>query len=619
VDKREKGTDKWIRCNMNTLLATSYNIPNLIENQEYEFRVFAENEAGLSEPSAASKTIKIKDPNAAILPDISAKLNDCEVAEEKTAYFECEISGQPAPTVRFYRGTKELYDNNKYRITQDGNKYTLAIHNVTLDDEDEYSVKAKNKGGSRMSRANLTVKCAPRIKLPERFKTTVMFEKGEQISIKIPFTANPKPNADWFKDDVEIKPSESSSPYQVEVSNHYVTLKINKSANNLSGVYKLKLSNKLGSDTCQVRIQITDVPEPPRFLAVENVKDESVTLSWKAPANDGGSQISSYIVERLDMSVTVTLPASENSNESPKSTTPTWTRCHVGRTTNFTDETVSPCQKYQYRVIARNMQGSSNPCEPSAVITTLASESSSRRRKWVEDETGKRKRGKDGFAPSDYDRCYHDLWSKGQPQPADFRIGSVYDYYDIFEEIGSGAFGVVHRAVEKSTGKSFAAKFILTPSAAEKATVRKECDVMNQLIHPRLLNLHDIFDEGDEMVLITEFLSGGELFEKIADPNYKMTEPEAKRYIRQICLGLQHMHENNIVHLDIKPENIMFESKNSPNIKLVDFGLATKLDPDEVVKISSATVEFAAPEIVEKDSVGFSTDMWAVGVLTYVM
>ena len=280
---------------------------------------------------------------------------------------------------------------------------------------------------------------------------------------------------------------------------------------------------------------------------------------------------------------------------------------------------MTPCQKYQYRVIARNLQGNSVPCEPTSVITTLASENGPRKRRWIEDETGKRKRGKDGFAPSDYDRCFHDLWSKGRPAPADFRIGSVYDYYDIFEEIGSGAFGVVHRAVEKSTGKSFAAKFIVTPSAAEKATVRKECDVMNQLIHPRLLNLHDVFDEGDEMVLVTEFLSGGELFEKIADPNYTMSEPEAKRYIRQICQGLQHMHENNIVHLDIKPENIMFESRNSPNVKLVDFGLATRLDPDEVVKISSATVEFAAPEIVEKDSVGFSTDMWAVGVLTYVM
>ena len=98
-----------------------------------------------------------------------------------------------------------------------------------------------------------------------------------------------------------------------------------------------------------------------------------------------------------------------------------------------------------------------------------------------------------------------------------------------------------------------------------------------------------------------------------------MTEEEAKKYMRQICQGLKHMHINNYVHLDLKPENIIFETKNSPNIKLIDFGLAAKLDPDSVVKVSSATIEFSAPEIIEHDSVGFSTDMWAVGVLTYVL
>jgi serine/threonine protein kinase len=99
----------------------------------------------------------------------------------------------------------------------------------------------------------------------------------------------------------------------------------------------------------------------------------------------------------------------------------------------------------------------------------------------------------------------HDPWAKGHvPEPVDLRHGSVYDYYDIFEEIGSGAFGVVHRAVEKLTGKTYAAKFISTPSATEKALVHKEAHTMNQCIHPRLLNLHDLFDEGDEMVMITE-------------------------------------------------------------------------------------------------------------------
>ncbi|CAF0846330.1 unnamed protein product [Brachionus calyciflorus] len=611
VEKKDKQSDKWIKCNLNPIQTTSCNIPNLIENKEYEFRVFAENEAGLSKPSLGSKVVKIKDPHAAQIPEFSAKLRDTEAVEGKVAYFECQITGQPAPSVSFFRGSRELFESTKYKISQDGDKYILAIHNVTLDDEDEYSVKAKNKGGSRMSRANLTVKAAPKIKLPERYKTTVMFEKDEQVTIKIPFTGNPQPTATWFKGNDEIK---DSSNYTCEISHHYVTLKLNKPSNSQSGDYKLKLTNSLGTDTCEIKIIIADVPEPPRFLIVESVHDESVSISWKAPENDGGSQITNYIVERLDYAYTIKLNEQE-----VKPITELWTRCSMTKRTHFTDETVRSMHKYQYRVIAQNLQGRSQPCEPTQVITTPAPENSNRAKKWYEDETGKRRRGKDGFAPSDYDKCVHDLWSRGQPEPADLKIGSVYDYYDIFEEIGSGAFGVVHRAVEKRTGRSFAAKFIPTPSPAEKSTVRKECDIMNQLIHPKLLNLHDIFDEADEMVLITEFLSGGELFEKIADPNYKMTEPEAKKYIRQILEGLQHMHDNNIVHLDIKPENIIFETKNSPNVKLVDFGLACKLDPDEIVKISSGTVEFAAPEIVEHDSVGFSTDMWAVGVLTYVI
>lgn len=167
--------------------------------------------------------------------------------------FECQITASPSPNVTFYKGSKELYDTGKYRIVQEKDRYLLYVNNVNLDDQDEYSVKAKNKGGSRMSRANLTVKCAPRIKLPERYKTTVMFEKDELVTIKIPYTANPQPSAKWWKGNEEIKPSET---YQVEITNHFVTLKIKKSSNSLSGTYKLVLANSLGSDDCEIKILI---------------------------------------------------------------------------------------------------------------------------------------------------------------------------------------------------------------------------------------------------------------------------------------------------------------------------------------------------------------------------
>ena len=116
----------------------------------------------------------------------------------------------------------------------------------------------------------------------------------------------------------------------------------------------------------------------------------------------------------------------------------------------------------------------------------------------------------------------------------------------------SGTFGVVHRCIEKATGKTYAVKFIPTLTSDNKATVRREMDVMMALSHPKLLHLHDAFEDETEMAMITEFVAGGELFDRIADPNYHMTEDEAIKYMRQICQGLQHMHENNIVHLDLK-------------------------------------------------------------------
>ena len=99
-----------------------------------------------------------------------------------------------------------------------------------------------------------------------------------------------------------------------------------------------------------------DVPEPPRYLAVESIKDDSVGISWKAPANDGGSQITNYSVEKLEI---------KNENSAP-----VWIRCGITRNTNFNDETVYPVSKYQYRVVADNMLGRSAPCDPTPVITT---------------------------------------------------------------------------------------------------------------------------------------------------------------------------------------------------------------------------------------------------------
>ena len=95
---------------------------------------------------------------------------------------------------------------------------------------------------------------APKIKLPERYKSTVLFEKGETISVRVPFTGFPQPTAKWLKGGEEVKPT--SGTYQIETSSHYVTLKINNPGRAQSGVYKLVLENPLGSDSAEINIQV---------------------------------------------------------------------------------------------------------------------------------------------------------------------------------------------------------------------------------------------------------------------------------------------------------------------------------------------------------------------------
>lgn len=89
--------------------------------------------------------------------------------------------------------------------------------------------------------------------------------------------------------------------------------------------------------------------------------------------------------------------------------------------------------------------------------------------------------------------------------------------------------------------------------------------------------------------------------------------------MRQICEGVVYMHSQNIVHLDLKPENIMCHTRTSHEIKIIDFGLAQKLDPDKPVRVLFGTPEFISPEIINYEPIGVASDMWSLGVICYVL
>ncbi|PIO34844.1 hypothetical protein AB205_0055240, partial [Aquarana catesbeiana] len=149
--------------------------------------------------------------------------------------------------------------------------------------------------------------------------------------------------------------------------------------------------------------------------------------------------------------------------------------------------------------------------------------------------------------------------------------------------------------------------------------VKNEIQVMNQLNHVNLIQLYDAFESRNDLVLVMEYVDGGELFDRIIDENCNLSEVDTILFIKQICEGIQYMHQMYIIHLDLKPENIMCVSRADYQIKIIDFGLARRYKPREKLKVHFGTPEFLAPEVVNYDFVSFPTDMWSVGVIAYML
>ncbi|XP_069724868.1 myosin light chain kinase 3 isoform X4 [Phaenicophaeus curvirostris] len=216
--------------------------------------------------------------------------------------------------------------------------------------------------------------------------------------------------------------------------------------------------------------------------------------------------------------------------------------------------------------------------------------------------------------------------SPSPPAPFEHRIVSVKqtEMSTCFsvcrhEVLGGGRFGQVHKCTEISTGLSLAAKIIKVKGAKEREEVKNEVNIMNQLNHVNLIQLYDAFEAKNNITLIMEYLGGGELFDRITDESYNLTELDAILFTKQICEGVHYLHQHYILHLDLKPENILCVNRSGNQIKIIDFGLARRYKPREKLKVNFGTPEFLAPEVVNYDFVSFPTDMWSVGVITYML
>uniref|UniRef100_A0A8C2ZP14 Protein kinase domain-containing protein n=1 Tax=Cyclopterus lumpus TaxID=8103 RepID=A0A8C2ZP14_CYCLU len=195
---------------------------------------------------------------------------------------------------------------------------------------------------------------------------------------------------------------------------------------------------------------------------------------------------------------------------------------------------------------------------------------------------------------------------------------NMHNKYAIAEELGRGQFGIVHRCVNISSEKTYMAKFFKV-RGADQAIVKKEITTLNLAKHTNYLLLHESFESPEELVMVYDFISGVDIFERLNTAEFELNEREIVNYIRQICSALEFLHAESYGHFDIRPENIVYTTRTSSNVKIIELGQSRHLTPGEQIKIQYTTAEYAAPEMHQCDMVSSVTDMWSVGVLAYVL
>ncbi|XP_026876109.2 myosin light chain kinase, smooth muscle-like isoform X1 [Electrophorus electricus] len=403
----------------------------------------------------------------------------------------------------------------------------------------------------------------------------VQVRLGERAQLYCSFRSLGPTASCWIHDQEKVVVNGERT--RIESSSNHNILTISEVLPVDTGRYSLFVRNHRGTFQHTIMLSIRDRPERPASCPfVSQLTPSSLVLSWCGPSYDGGSPVMDYVVEmqNLDQS------ESGDWNELTSQCKDTTYRVTSG---------LHPQGEYRFRVRACNAIGVSEPSEESDCISMETAGEPQ------EEET---------------------------PPYVDFIIDTTHkvkDHYNIHEKLGVGKFGQVFRLTHKETSRVCAGKFYRAPGSKEKEAARGEIELMKQLHHPKLVQCLGAYISRSEIAMIMEYVAGGELFERIVAENFEHTEPTSVQYMRQILEGVQYMHHKSIIHLDLKPENIVCVNSTGTLIKIIDFGLARKLEPGKPLRVMQGTPEFVAPEVINYEPVALPTDMWSIGVICYIL
>uniref|UniRef100_A0A8C8ASD8 non-specific serine/threonine protein kinase n=1 Tax=Otus sunia TaxID=257818 RepID=A0A8C8ASD8_9STRI len=195
----------------------------------------------------------------------------------------------------------------------------------------------------------------------------------------------------------------------------------------------------------------------------------------------------------------------------------------------------------------------------------------------------------------------------------------VEKHYEIGRTIGDGNFAVVKECRHCDTNQIYAMKIVdKSKLKGKEDMMESEILIIRSLSHPNIVSLIEVYETEAEIYLILEYVPGGDLFDAIIE-SVKFTEHDAAVMITDLCEALVYIHSKNIVHRDLKPENLLVQhnADKSTTLKLADFGLAKQVT--KPIFTVCGTPTYVAPEILAEKGYGLEVDMWAAGVILYIL
>ncbi|KAI4872326.1 hypothetical protein NFI96_027754 [Prochilodus magdalenae] len=583
-------------------------------------------------------------------------LNDSAATLGQTEKLACKVTGNPKPVITWYRDGIAVKDD-EHHIISEGNSGAcyLVLPSVTVEDSGQYLCYAASPMGSASTPAKITVVVPP--SFTGKLQNTLLV-KGRDVQFQCSTGCVPLPTVRWFKDNKQL---EDAKKYKIhnDVQTGVLVLVIKKAKETDLGLYECELLNEVGSAKCKA--QLYSAPPP----VTESPKGKPQVTSAPDPESEGWS---SALVKNLfhmffqsGSSKQSVGASSETQAEAKQEIKKRQKGVPKEETSVESMETlfISETEDNEHpdppvvQVSMENLCVSpGQPATLSAVITGQPIPEITWFKDGVELMPGEHTEMVQSGARCSLTLLGVDVVDCGmytctatnslghaschaqltvdtgleefeEEQEREVEVGKrrkLHSVYDVYEEIGRGTFGVVKRVMHRASKEIFAAKFIPLRSST-RTRAFQERDLLSRLAHCRLTCLLDFFCTRRTLVLITEICSSQGLLDHLQLKG-SITEREVQMYVQQILEGVGYIHSMNILHLDIKTDNILMVSPEREELKICDFGFCQEIDISRHQYSVFGTPEFVAPEIVNQEPVTTATDIWyclLVLFLTYVV